>query len=105
MCVGGGGGDVCLVSVACCLAVLHVHTVLDTDNLHFSEEFLKFPARADTDICADALGFSTRYCADFPKSLVKLSQFCYGFKDIRKYRKSRVDACDKMADHWLEPQR
>ena len=39
------------------------------------------------------------------KSLVKLSQFCYGFKDIRKYRKSSVDACDKMADHWIESQR
>ena len=39
-------------------------TVLDTDNLHFSEEFLKFPARADTDICADALGFSARYRAE-----------------------------------------
>ena len=91
-----------------------IHTVLDTDNLHFSEEFLVFPARADTDICADALGFSARYRTDFPqdparknldrnstricaencesvrtyvKSLVKLSQFCYSFKDIRKYRK------------------
>ena len=29
------------------------YTVLDTDNLHFSEEFLEFPARADMDICAD----------------------------------------------------
>ena len=89
-------------------------TVLDTDNLHFSEEFLEIPARADMDICADALEFSARYHADFPqdtarknldrnsaricaengesvrtyvKSLVKLSQFCYSFKDIRKYRK------------------
>ena len=64
----------------------------------------------DTDICADAHGFSARYSADFPhntarknldrnfariraengesKSLVKLSQFCYGFKDIHTYRKS-----------------
>ena len=69
-------------------------TVLDTDNLHFSEEFLGFLARADTDICADALGFSTRICAEngesvrtYVKSLVKLSQFCYSFKDMRKYRK------------------
>ena len=38
------------------------------------------------------------------KSLVKLSQFCYGFKDICKYRKSSVDPCDKMADHWIELQ-
>ena len=41
-----------------------IHTVLDTNNLHFSEEFLQFPARADTDICADALGFSARYRAE-----------------------------------------
>ena len=99
------------------------YTVLDTDNLQFSEEFLEFPARADTDICADTLGFSARYrteesrqefradsCGNWRKplvvkSLVKLSQFCYGFKDIRKYRKSSVDACDKMADHRIEPQR
>ena len=38
------------------------------------------------------------------KLLVKLSQFCYGFKDIRKYRKSSMDAFDIMADHWIEPQ-
>ena len=73
------------------------------------------------DICADALGFSARYRTVFPqetaqkdlgiprgfvremvkatcvvKSLVKLSQFCYGFKDVHKYRKS-VDACE----NWL----
>ena len=92
------------------------YTVLDTDNLDFAEEFLEFPARADTDICKDALGFSTLYraeesrqefCADSCgkwRKLVKLSQFCYSFKDIHKYRKSSVDACDKMADHWIEPQ-
>ena len=45
--------------------------VLDTDNLHFSEEFLEFPARADTDICADALGFSARYRADFPQDTAR----------------------------------
>ena len=39
------------------------------------------------------------------KSLVKLSQFFYDFKDVRKYRKSSMDACDKMADHLLEAQR
>ena len=86
----------------------------------------------------------------YVKLLVKLSQFCYGFKDIRTYRKSSegvkvtvkavqrstvalralttfiieynlnrrqctyksnlafhacLDACDKMADHWIEPHR
>ena len=93
------------------------YTVLDTDNLHFSKEFLEFPAWADTDICADALGFSAQYCVEESRQefcadscgkwrkLVKLSQFCYGFKDILKYRKSSVGACDKMADHWIEPQR
>ena len=39
-------------------------TVLDMDNLLFYEEFLKFPVRADTDICADMLGFSARYRAE-----------------------------------------
>ena len=39
-------------------------TVLDTDNLHFSEEFLEFPVQVDTDICMDALGFSARYRAE-----------------------------------------
>ena len=79
-------------------------TVLDTANLHFSEEFLEFPVQADTNICADALGFSIQYVWIFhdttwknlgrnsariraengkSKSLVKLSQFCYGFKSIR----------------------
>ena len=42
-------------------------TVLDTDNLHFSKEFLEFPARADTDICTDALRFSARYRAEESK--------------------------------------
>ena len=35
--------------------------VLDTDNLHFPEEFLEFPAQADMDICADTLVFSAWY--------------------------------------------
>ena len=38
--------------------------VLDTDKLHFSEEFLEFPAQADMDICADALRFSAWYRAE-----------------------------------------
>ena len=42
-------------------------TVLDTDNLHFSDEFLDFLAQADTNIHADALGFSARLRCDFRK--------------------------------------
>ena len=42
------------------------HMVLDTENLHISEEFLEFPARAYTDICVDTLEFSARYHTDFP---------------------------------------
>ena len=70
--------------------------------------------QADTDICADPLGFSAQYRVDFPhnttwknldrnsarihaknresKSLVKLSQFCYAFKDICTYTKSSEGA-------------
>ena len=44
-----------------------LHTVLDTDNLHFSEEFLDFPVRTDADIHADVLGFSARFCCGFPQ--------------------------------------
>ena len=79
------------------------HMVLDMDNLHFSKEFLEFPVQGDTDICVHALGFlhdtawknldrnSVRIRVENGenKSLVKLSQFCYSFKDIRTYRKSR----------------
>ena len=35
----------------------YIRTVLDTDNLHFSEEFLDFPVRTDADIHADVLGY------------------------------------------------
>ena len=42
-------------------------TVLDTDNLHFSEEFLDFPVRTDADIHADVLGFSARFRCGFPQ--------------------------------------
>ena len=35
--------------------------VLDTNNLDFSEEFLNFLAQANTDIYADALGFSAQF--------------------------------------------
>ena len=41
-----------------------IHTVLDTANLHFSEEFLDFPVRTDADIHADVLGFSARFRAE-----------------------------------------
>ena len=39
-------------------SVSNTHTVLDTDNLHFSNEFLDFPVRTDADIHADVLGLS-----------------------------------------------
>ena len=48
-------------------ATVYVHTVLDTDNLHFSEEFLDFPVRTDADIHADVLGFSARFRCGFPQ--------------------------------------
>ena len=55
--------------------------VLDTDNLHFSEEFLKFLAQADTDICADAVGYSALQCADFPHEIAQknLDRILCGF--------------------------
>ncbi len=40
---------------------MYVHTVLDTDNLRFPDEFLDFPVQADADIHANALRFSTRF--------------------------------------------
>ena len=52
---------------------LIIGMVLDTNNLHFSEELFEFPAQADMYICLDALGFSARcraeesrqeFCAD-----------------------------------------
>ena len=42
-------------------------TVLDTDNLHFPDEFLDFPVQADADIHTDELGFSARFRCDFPQ--------------------------------------
>ncbi len=42
-------------------------TVLDTENLHFSEEFLDFPVRTDADIHAEVLGFSARFRCGFPQ--------------------------------------
>ena len=48
-------------------ATANIRTVLDTDNLHFSDEFLDFPVRADADIHADVLGFSARFRYDFPQ--------------------------------------
>ena len=47
-----------------CISEGWLYTVLDTNNLHFSEEFLKFPVQANTDICADVLGFSAQYHAE-----------------------------------------
>ena len=37
------------------------YTVLDMDNLHFSDEFLDFLVQANADIHTDALGFSARF--------------------------------------------
>lgn len=39
-------------------------TVLDTDTLHFSKEFLDLPVQADTDICTDALKISAWFRAE-----------------------------------------
>ena len=55
-----------------CPGLLWLSMTLDMDNLHFSEEFLKFPVWVDTDICADALGFSARYRTDFPHDTVRI---------------------------------
>ena len=64
-------------------------TVLDTDNLHFSEEFLEFPARADTDICVDALGFfRTIPCG-----------FSARYRAEESRQEFRADSCGK----WRKP--
>ena len=55
-----------MCSNACMFAAKVACTVLDTDNLHFSEEFLDFPVRTDADIHADVLGFSARFRCGFP---------------------------------------
>ena len=68
---------------------MHAHTVLDTDNLHFSREFLEFPARVDRDICADALGFSAPYRADFP----------HRYQAEESRQEFRADSCGK----WRKP--
>ena len=44
---------------------MRASTVLDTENLHFPEEFFNFLVQAETDICADALGFSARFRSNF----------------------------------------
>ena len=62
------------------------YTVLDTDNLHFSDEFLDFPVQADADIHADALGFSARFRCDFPQDSARKNQWRQEF---------RADSCGK----------
>ena len=47
--------------------LINVATVLDTDNLHFSNKFLDFPVQADADIQMDALGFSAQFRCNFPQ--------------------------------------
>ena len=63
-------------------------TVLDTDNLHFSDEFLDFPVQADADIHADALGFSTRFRCNFLQNSVRKAGFHRGF--VRKIANQQV---------------
>ena len=46
-------------------SILVIHTVLDMNNLHFSDEFLDFPVQVDADIHEDVFGFSARFCCDF----------------------------------------
>ena len=63
-----------------------LHTVLDTDNLHFSDEFLDFPVQVDADIHADALGFSARFRCDFPQDSARKNLWRQEF---------RADSCGK----------
>ena len=56
-----------MCSNACMFAAKVACTVIDMDNLHFSEEFLDFPVWTDADIHADVLGFSARFRCGFPQ--------------------------------------
>ena len=61
-------------------------TVLDTDNLHFSDEFLDFPVQGDADIHADALGFFGRFRCNFPQDSARKAGFHRGFvRRISRY--------------------
>ena len=70
------------------VAITYSCTVLDTDNLHFSDEFLDFTVQADTDIHADALGFSARFHCNFPQDSARKAGFHRGF--VRKMAKQQV---------------
>ena len=77
-------------SIDCNSSPSHVHctpvaTVLDTDNLHFFNEFLDFLVQADADIHADVLGLSARFHCDFFHNSAR--------KESRQ--KFRADSCGK----------
>ena len=68
-------------------------TVLDTNNLHFSDEFLDFPVQADTDIHADVLEFSARFRCNFSQDSARKAGFHRGFMQ----KKANQQACMYVA--------
>ena len=75
---------------------IDICTVLDTDNLHFSEEFLDFPVRTDADIHADVLGFNARFRCGFPQDSARIRAENGETQQVRTY---------VLATHFLHKRR
>ena len=68
------------------------HIVHDTDNLHFSKEFISFLVQADTeDTCTVTLGFSECICVENSKQVVHGDLYVYGENQVATNLKSLLN--------------